>query len=166
MPAASPSGATGITAAVLAGLGALTNIFGGIAGLIGLLILSNDSTFDALELSGGAKALLALVLVLNLVSGLLLGAGTVMLLLRKMIGRWLVVAGCGVTILSSLIGVGISSAAASQVPYGGGGVSSLLSLIFPVLTLVLALLPSTTAWIRAKENPVAPQPYPPYQGWA
>ncbi|QRY52721.1 hypothetical protein [Mycolicibacterium septicum] len=165
-PSTSPSGGTAITTAVLAGLGALATLGGGILGLIGLAALNSDSTYSTSDvLSGGACALLVIVMLVNIVSGLLLLPGTVMLLQRKMIGRWLIVGGCALTILNSLLSLGLSAAVTARYEsYGGGSAFEFLSLVFPIATLVLAMLPSTTAWIKARPNPVAPQFYPPYPG--
>lgn len=162
---ASPSGGTGITAGVLAGLGALANLGAGIFGLIGLAALNSDSTFQSASgISGGVSALLIVMTLLSVVIGLVLLAGTVMLLQRKMVGRWLVVAGCAMTIVGSLISLGLSAAVTARYGYYGGNGFAVLGLIFPIATLVLALLPATTAWIHAKSNPFAPQSYSPFQG--
>ncbi|WP_458318225.1 hypothetical protein [Mycolicibacterium brisbanense] len=161
---ASPSGGTGITAGVLAGLGALANLGAGIFGLIGLAAINSDSTLGSSELSGGVSALLVVSVLLGVVVGVVLLAGSIMLLQRKMLGRWLVVAGCAMTIVSSLITLGLSAAVTARYGYYGGGGFAVLGLIFPVGTLVLSLLPSTTAWIRAKSNLAVPQPYSPFQG--
>jgi hypothetical protein len=161
---ASPSGGTGITAGVLAGLGALANLGAGIFGLIGLAAINSDSTLGSSELSGGVSALLVVTVLISVVVGIVLLAGAITLLQRKMIGRWLVVAGCAMTIVGSLISLGLSAAVTARYGYYGGGGFAVLGLVFPVATLVLALLPATTAWIQAKPNPLAPQPYSPFQG--
>lgn len=171
-PAAEPSGTTGTIAAVLAALGGVAGLVGGAFGAIGLAALSGMSSSDV---SGGVYALLVVVILFNFVFGLMIATGAVMLFQRKMLGRWLVVGASALAILSSLISFGVGAAAASAYGSystgGGGGVLQLLGLVFPVATIVLALLPSTTAWINAKPSPVAPQffppmpqQYPPYQG--
>lgn len=162
-PAAAPNGATGIIAGVLAGLGGLANIVGGIFMAIGLAAIGSDDS--SLGESVYWTPIIAIA-VLNIVAGLLLAAGTVMLLLRKMIGRWLVVAGCAVSIVSSLISLGISSAVAAYTSTGKA--TDVVGLIFPIATLVLVLVPSTTAWINAKRTSAPPQhypPQPPYPGY-
>lgn len=162
---ASPSGGTGITAGVLAGLGALANLGAGIFGLVGLAALNSDSTFQSTSgISGGVSALLIVMTLLSVVIGLVLLAGTVTLLQRKMVGRWLVVAGCAMTIVGSLVSLGLSAAVTARYGYYGGNGFAVLGLIFPIATLVLALLPRTTAWIQTKPNPLAPQSYSPFQG--
>ena len=165
MQPASPGGGTAITAIVLAGLGTLANLGGGLLGLIGLIALSNDSAFESVsDVSGGVFAVLILGVFASIVAGLLLLGGTITLMQRKMIGRWLVVSGCAITMLGSLLNLGLSAAVMARYEtYGGGNGYAVLGLIFPIATLVLVLLPSTTAWIQAKRNPIAPQYYPPYQ---
>jgi len=162
-PAPIPSGATGITAGVLAALGALANFVGGFFMAVGVAALSTDSSFGE---SGFWGALMA-VAILNIVAGVVLVPGTVLLLLRRMVGRWVVVAGCAISILSSLISVGLFATMSAYTANGVG--TNAFSVVFPIVTLVLVLLPSTTAWIRAKQAnvplpyPPAPQQYPPQQ---
>ncbi len=155
-----PSGATGITAAALAGLGALANLgsgFLGLLGLIGLSVLSTDAAYQgATTPTGGAFALLIFVVVLAVVAGALLAGGAVTLLQRKMIGRWLVVGGCAVTLLGGLLSFVIAAAVSGPYSSFGGGWFSIPGLMFPIATIVLVLLPSTTAWLRAKHNPAGP----------
>ncbi|MEW2479509.1 hypothetical protein AB0876_07935 [Mycobacterium sp. NPDC049093] len=162
-PPASPSGVTGIIAGVLAGLGGLANFFGGLAMAFGLSVLINGSSEVAGSAWGGWTPLIAMT-TLNIVAGLLLLIGTVTLLLRKMIGRWLVAAGCAVSILSTLINLTWTPSAIADYEYDRGVGADLVGVIFPIVTLVLVLLPPTGAWIRAQQNPPAPQPYPPYPG--
>ena len=160
LPPPAPSGVTGIIAAVLAGLGAFTNLGAGLFGLlamIGLGALASEPAYATSDGVGGAFVMLVFVVLLGIGAGLLLAAGTVMLLLRKMIGRWLIVGGCALTIVGSLISFGV--AAAVTAPYGaysGGNGFAILGLIFPIATLVLVLLPATTQWINAKRNPARP----------
>ncbi len=158
---ANPSGATAIIAGILAGLGGIANFFGGLAMAFGLSVITQDSGLDTGSAEGAWTALIAITL-LNIVAGVLLLAGTVTLLLRKMVGRWLVAVACGVSIVSSVISLSLSSMIVDY-EYGNKA-SEAVGLIFPITTLVLVLLPSTAAWIRAKQNPVAPQFYPPYPG--
>lgn len=148
-----PNGATAIIAGVLAGLGGAVNIVGGGFMAIGLALISSDSTLDTG--SGGWGALVA-VAMLNIVAGVVLSVGTVLLFLRKPVSRWIVAAGCGVSILSSLISLGITSTLAGYAYRGSG--TEVLGLIFPVATLVLVLVPPTAAWINAK-RPSSPPPY-------
>lgn len=171
MPTTEPSSVTGTIAAVLAALGAVAGLGGGVLAAIGLAAVSGMS-----GMSGGVYALLVAVVLFDFVFGLMIATGAVLLFQRKMLGRWLVVGACALAILSSLVSFGVSAAVVKASGYstysaGSGGVFNLVGLVFPIATLVLALLPSTTAWINAKPNPVAPQfypsmppQYPPYQG--
>ncbi|MUM28612.1 hypothetical protein FZI88_21195 [Mycobacterium sp. CBMA295] len=103
--------------------------------------------------------------------GLVLFNGAILLWRRKMIGRWLIVGGCAVAILLGLVAfaellIGISGEPSHEP--AAFGTLAVLGFVFPILTLVLALLPSTTNWICAKQNPqdpVAPQVYSPFQGY-
>ena len=156
---AKPSSATGITAVVLAGLGALSNLGAGalaLLGLVGLSALSADSAYaNASSAASGAFAVLIFVVLLGIAAGILLAGGTVTLLQRKMIGRWLVVGGCALTLIQSLISFSLAAAVAGPYgSFGGGNFFSILGLVFPIATLVLVLLPSTTAWIRSRSEPI------------
>lgn len=159
MPSPEPSGVTGTIAAVLAALGAAAGLGGGLVAAIGIAATGTDSS-----LSGGVYAVLIALILFNFVFGLMIAVGAVLLFQRKMLGRWLVVGACALAILSSLISFGVTAAATSESygSYAGSGVFTLFGLIFPIATLVLAMVPSTTAWIQARPNPVAPQFYPPY----
>jgi hypothetical protein len=150
-PGVSPSGVTAIITAVLAGVGALLTLGNGIAGLTALASLAGDSGLRTLALrTPGPLALTVLATLLSVTCGLLLLAGTVALVRRKMIGRRLIVIGCALIVLGSLISLGLNLAATAR--YGTFGISGLaaLSLVLPIATLVVALLPSTKAWIQAR----------------
>ncbi|MDH6195594.1 lysylphosphatidylglycerol synthetase-like protein (DUF2156 family) [Mycobacterium frederiksbergense] len=156
--AESPSGVTAIITGVLAGLGALLTLGNGILGLIGFAALAGDAGLRTLAArSPGVLTLTILTTLLSVGCGLLLLAGTVTLLQRKMISRRLIVGGCVLIILGSLISLGLSFAATAR--YEANALA-FLSLALPIATIVLALLPSTSAWIRAKQNPIASQADP------
>lgn len=147
--AASPSGVTAILTAVLAGIGALLTLSNGILGLTGLAALAGDAGLRTLALrTPGVLAMTVLATLLSVACGLLLLAGTVALLRHKMIGRRLIVIGCGLIIAGSLISLGLSLATTSS--YGAGAINGLaiLSLALPIAIIVTASLPSTTAWVR------------------
>ncbi|MGV0743477.1 hypothetical protein [Mycolicibacterium sp. XJ870] len=155
---APPSGVTAVITAVLAGLGALMTLGNGILGLIGFAALAGNAALRALAgRSAGVLTLTVLATLLSIVCGLLLLAGIVKLLQHKVIGRRLIVGGCGLIIVGSTISLGSSIAATGG--YGAYDINALaaLSFILPIATIVLALLPSTAAWTRAGQNPVAPQ---------
>jgi hypothetical protein len=159
----SPSAVTAVIAAVLAGLGGLANFFGGLVAAFGLAAIMAEATSNnSTAVTDGAWTGLVAIVVLNILSGLLLLIGTVMLLLRKMSSRWLVVAGCAVSILSTLVNFTMVPSSIGEYGYDRGVGPDLVGATFAIATIVLVLLPSTTAWIRAKRNSVAPQHYPPY----
>lgn len=152
--AASPNGVTAIITVVLAGIGALLTLGNGVAGLTGLAALAGDAGLRTLALrSPGALALTVLATLLSVVCGLLLLAGAVALLRHRIIGRRLIVSGSVLIILGSLISLGLSLTATAR--YGVYNISALaiLSLVLPLATIVVAVLPSTTAWIKAKQDP-------------
>jgi hypothetical protein len=151
-PSTSPSAATGVIAAVLSGLGGLANVVGGLLMAFGLAVIINESTYG---IGSGTWTGLIAITMLNIVAGVLLSIGTVMLLLRKRTSRWIVVAGCAVSIVSSLISLSLASTIADY-QYGGRG-ADVVGLAFPIVTIVLALLPATAAWIGARQNG-APHP--------
>ncbi|MGB3351931.1 MAG: hypothetical protein WBB00_04070 [Mycobacterium sp.] len=154
-PPPSRSGATGIIAAVLAGVGAVACLGGslfGILGVVGINTLDTDPMIQtSVGIAGGVRPVLILGIVLTFVAGLLLTAGTVTLAQRKMAGRWFVVGGCAVTIAGNLLSLGYAASAMGA--YGSSGAVALLAFIFPIATLVLVVMPSTTAWIAAKRKP-------------
>ena len=128
---------------------------------LGLTVMISDSSL-ATGSTDGAWTWMIAITMLNIVAGVLLSIGTVMLLLRKMAGRWIVVAGCAVSLVSSLISFATPSTIAEYAISGKG--ADAVGLIFPIATLVLVLLPSTAAWIQAKQKTVPPPYYPPYRG--
>lgn len=155
-PSAPPSAVTGIIAAVLSGLGGLVNVGCGLLAFLGLATMISESPYDIG--SGEWTGVIAIVM-LNIVAGVLLSVGTVMLLLRKAASRWIVVAGCAVSIVSSLISLSLPSTFA-EYQYSGKG-ADVVGLLFPIATIVLVLLPSTAGWIQAKRNGA---PHPPHWG--
>ncbi|SEB17412.1 MULTISPECIES: hypothetical protein [unclassified Mycobacterium] len=175
---AQPSGGTAITAGVLAALGGLLSLGVTAVSLFFLImIVSIGSNFDRsdLELLDSIFGFLAVGMVATVIIGLVLGmvlsalliAGAVLLFRRKMLGRWLVVSGCAVAIASNLMTFVFTTAVTSgdwTSPESVG--SAFVGLAFPIVTMVLVLLPSTTAWIQAER--VAPPYFPhypsPYQG--
>ncbi|MGV0810593.1 hypothetical protein ABQF34_01385 [Mycolicibacterium boenickei] len=148
-PPRGPSGATGIIAGILALLGGLVGV--ALPVLCGLIMWS-DREFYGLGAAFGLA---------GFTFGLALLIGAVLLWRRRMIGRWLIVVGCTVAILAGVVPVimtieerDLTSVLVYAVPLG----------VFPILTLVLTLLPSTAKWVRAKQNAVAPQYYPSFPG--
>ena len=89
LPSPEPSGVTGIIAAVLAALGAVSGLGGGVLAVIGLAAAGTEAS-----LSGGMYAALIVAILFNFVFGLIIAVGAVLLVQRKMLGRWLVVGAC------------------------------------------------------------------------
>lgn len=171
---AQPSGGTAITAGVLAALGGLLSLGVTAVSLFFLIVIASiGSNFDRSDLKFldsiygflaiGMVAMVIIGLVLGTILSVLLIAGAVLLFRRKMLGRWLVVSGCAVAIVSNLMTYFFTTAVTSGDWTSPESVASaLVGLAFPIVTMVLVLLPSTTAWIRAPRNPVAPQYFPQY----
>jgi hypothetical protein len=137
-PMVPPSGGTAITAAVLALLGAFSAIFTVVQN-IGFFV--NDPVLSAWPLwqQGIASAIELITL----------GVGSILLLLRKHIGRALVVTGCAVHLLQGVI------------PFGGFwtiGRVSLFVLIPAIATLILVLLPHTARWCDWGRRPAPAVP--------
>lgn len=157
-PPRGPSGATAIIAGILALLGGL---FGVLFGALSVAVMVGDHEFDAM---GVVFSLLSFAF------GLVLFNGAILLWRRKMTGRWLIVGGCAVAILLGLLAfaelfTGISGAPTREA--GAYVMLAVLGFIFPIATLVLVLLQSTTKWICATPRPQnpAPQGYSPFQGY-
>lgn len=171
---AQPRGGTAITAGVLAALGGLLSLGITAVSLFFLIVIASigsnfdrsdveflDSIFGVLAI--GLVAVVIITLVLGTLLSVLLIAGAVLLFRRKMLGRWLVVSGCALAIVSNLMTSVFTTAVTSDNWYSPESVvSALLGLAFPIITMVLALLPSTTAWIRAEQGRAVPQHFPQY----
>lgn len=154
-PQAGPSGTTGIIAGLLALVGGLVGT--GFA-VLSVIIMIMDGEFDV------AGAIFGL---LGIAFGLALFIGAILLFRRKTIGRRLVVGGCAVAALFGVAAIGDMVIGISGEPSREPvsiGIAVVVGIVVPVLTLVLAMLPSTTAWIRAKRYAIAPQFYPPCPG--
>ncbi len=162
VPPAAPGGGTAVTAGVLALLGGLTHFFGGAAQAVGLSAVMQDSG------TGSGWGSLIAIVTLNIIGGAFLLPGALTLLLRKRVGRWLIAAGCGISILSAFINFTLTPDSIGDYSYARGIGADLVGILFAVATIVLAWLPATAAWIQAKRTPVAPQYFPqyppPYQG--
>ncbi|MFT3716054.1 MAG: hypothetical protein QM774_08950 [Gordonia sp. (in: high G+C Gram-positive bacteria)] len=105
----------------------------------------------------GYQHLDTLQVVAGLVTLVFLGAGGILVFLRKQAGRYLVMAGCLLHLVAwivrfvfikkmvdDLVGDDLSPAFA-----GGMGIGFVLTLAFPIVTLGLALAPATTRWFAA-----------------
>ncbi|MEV3903787.1 hypothetical protein AB0K11_15805 [Mycobacterium sp. NPDC050551] len=164
---AGPSGGTANAAAVLAGLGALAMLGFGLLLLAAVGSPDSDPAWGTTpsRSSNAGDVIFILVGVAVIVAGIMLAIGALTLFQRKMVGRWLVVAGCAIAILTSvlfmilfmaLLSKADGEAAAAGAIFAIYGGPIFLGVAFPILTLVLALRPSTAAWIRARPNVPAP----------
>lgn len=149
---AQPSGTTGVIAAILAFLGGLHMLVVVIVGLVFLIAGGANSS----ELTGGGTAALMAIGVIALLFGgvnlVLLVWGGVDLLRRRMRGRTMVLIASGLVIAMMLINLIITFAVGGSAPGQllGGGIAGIFLLIFPVATAILAFVPSTVEWIKAK----------------
>ncbi|WP_051181905.1 hypothetical protein [Nocardia vinacea] len=157
-----PKGGTAIAAGVLAAIGAVMQMLVGLMNIVLGLTQSHELRQDAgltwyptYVLSTGAVALLA---------GTLLGTGAVALFRRRPAGRLLIVAGCASAIL---FGIAWAVVMFGVTLIGGlsgiaGTLDGSVGLVFPIATIILALVPSTRRWIAAEpaQNAIQPPPYP------
>lgn len=150
---APPSGVTAIIAIVLAGLGGVANFFGGLLMAFSLAVIMADATgAGSSAVNDSAWTPLVAVAMLNVLCGVLLLAGTVMLLLRKMTGRWIVIAGCVTNLLSTIVAAGLVPSNIGEYEYNRSVGPDAVGLVFAIATVVLVLLPSTAAWLQAKRS--------------
>ena len=159
---AGPSGGTANAAAVLAGLGTFAMLG------FGMLLLAAAGSPDRdpawgdtpSRSSNAGDVIFVIVGLAVIVAGIMLAVGAVTLYQRRMVGRWLVVAGCAIAILTSLLFMILFVALLGDAAAAGLALAInfpvLLGVVFPILTLVLALRPSTAEWIRARPNVPAP----------
>ncbi|WP_158168895.1 hypothetical protein [Mycolicibacterium smegmatis] len=148
---APPSGVTAIIAIVLAGLGGVANFFGGLLMAFSLAVIMADSTAaGSSAVNDSAWTPLVAISVLNILCGVLLLTGTVMLLRRKMTGRWIVIAGCATNLLSTIVALTLVPSSIGEYEYNRSAGPDAVGLIFAIATVVLVLLPSTAAWLQAR----------------
>ncbi|GGF38098.1 hypothetical protein [Williamsia phyllosphaerae] len=141
---AQPSSTVPTIAAVLAFLGALAAV----VAIIGDIAIVSISDIDVPGWFVGYAATEGLVAVARLV---VLVAGGVLLLRRRVLGRTLVLVGCGLTILTSIVALAIvQGASVNGGPAAiGSGVGTTIGLAFPIVTAVLVLNSATTRWLRS-----------------
>ncbi|PXX63060.1 hypothetical protein DFR70_106114 [Nocardia tenerifensis] len=156
-----PSGATAITAGVLACVGAVGELFGGLAdlaiGIIGWEVFGLDGPLT----SGWYHTFTIVLGVVGLVAAVLLGVGGVGLFSRKSFGRVLVAVGCAVVVVAGIVGLVLTQTmldSYDSTSVISGGIGGLLGLIFPVATAILVLLPATSRWL-AHTPAMVPPPY-------
>ncbi|WP_157895854.1 hypothetical protein [Mycobacteroides chelonae] len=141
----SPSGVTAKTMAVLAVLGGIANL--AVAALWAFALgdaVSEQNTLPSWYQSQSYVVGAGLVIV----AGLLL-AGAAMTFTRKRFGPRIVAAGCAVRIAVFFGDLAATLAATHEGGLGlrGSPALYLSGLVFPVITLVLALLPATKRWL-------------------
>lgn len=185
-PAQRPAtGGTAVTAAILALLGGLA-AFGGV-----VMYVVNTLRFDSPWLAWGllpewASMVTAVLLVIDLVAAVMLLVGASLLLRRRTAGPVLVILGClgviGAYVLGALSTVvqlmdyGLPLSRQLEAILGNSSINlilgadvdipwavSLLTMVFPVVTFLLAVLPSTRRWCNGQGRgrpPVAPGIFP------
>lgn len=153
-PAREPSSATGVTAATLAAFGAVAGLGTGVIAAMVIYVQANSP-----HVSGEILATAIIATLFNCAFAVLCGLGAIRLFERKTRGRSLVIWGCALSIASALLLYGVTAGEAESYALARGAYAG-VGIVFPIVTLVLVLLPSTAAWIRAKPDPVVPQPHP------
>lgn len=154
MPIQAPSGGTAITAGVLGILGAVWAIIAALANV------------DAISAASGLSIawVIDMQIVAFVIELLTLGPGSIMLLMRRMGGRWLVAFGCAIHILQGIIAViaflnfttgAVQSGVSTGVFVGGDVLYELIVLAPAVATLVLVLVPLTGRWCAWRIQRVA-----------
>jgi hypothetical protein len=166
---AQPSGGTGITAGILALLGGVASALSAFGMFVLASATSESSLTNGAVLATGARRrssssssssgpdidfdfdfdLAGTGVVLGIaysVLALLLLIGGILLLRRSNTGRVMVILGCVLSIVLTVVVVGVVAV--------GGGISVLGAPLFAVLTLVLAAIAPTKRWIEAARTPV------------
>ncbi|MGV9670000.1 hypothetical protein ACWDPV_05325 [Gordonia sp. NPDC003504] len=140
---------TAIAASVLAFLGALHML---VSLVIAIWVFASDDYYQ----TGATVVLLSISIIIYLAVLALLLTGGILFLRQKKIGRLLVVIGAGLVVAFQILDVivtvaaGIGAGGAYGAGYAAGaGIVGLLILIFPIVTIVLALIPPTTRWLNA-----------------
>ncbi|MFQ6229452.1 hypothetical protein [Nocardia sp. NPDC002869] len=164
---APPSGGTGITAGILALLGGVASALSAFGMFVLASATSESSLTNGAVLATGARRrssssssssgpdidfdfdLAGTGVVLGIaysVLALLLLTGGILLLRRSNTGRVMVILGCVLSIVLTVVVIGVVAV--------GGGISVLGAPLFAVLTLVLAAIAPTRRWIEAARTPV------------
>ncbi|KAF0836676.1 hypothetical protein [Nocardia caishijiensis] len=182
-----PSGGTAILTGISALVGGLVGVVGMIAA-VGRMVTSDYPPFGWGYAPAWASIASAVLLVVDIVAAVLLLIGAIVLFRRKSSGPMMVASGCAGVIGAYVAGViitvaqfgrfDIGSSSYREVVFDQSAVNSLLGpyidlpwflsillLVFPAVTLLLALLPSTRRWCGRGNRPAwAPAaPGMPYQ---
>ncbi|GEM33625.1 hypothetical protein NN3_46320 [Nocardia neocaledoniensis NBRC 108232] len=138
--APAPSGGTAITAGVLALFGGIASVVAGVLAIVVFAAHGDDKTFqrNLIELGGShiTPSLAVVVGCISVLVGAVLFVGAIMLCQRSMVGRWMVVGSCVVVVIGDVAVAGIEV----QPPSYG--------LVFPIITLILAMVPATSKWLN------------------
>ncbi|MGW5456216.1 hypothetical protein [Nocardia sp. NPDC003979] len=160
-------GGRGVSAGVLAGLGGVAGASGVVAGLV----RTEGPMFGIGFAPGWVSAVSGLTLVIDVVSSVLLLVGAVLVFVRRGAGPTLVALGCAgavgayalnaVSVMVQMRDYGIGIGHPLEIVLGQSSVNailgaevevpwvvSLLLLVFPMVTFVLAVLPSTRRWCK------------------
>ena len=160
-----PSGGTAMAAGVLASLGAVGQIFGGVLDVVVGVALP-DFGDSAVAFHSWFTGYLIVLGVVGLVTGGLLTAGAVAMFRRKPLGRILIVAGCVVTIVTGVAAYTVLNVGDVSAGHGAVGLMSgfggVVGQVFPVTTAILALVPATGRWLAHVPGRATgyPAPYP------
>ncbi|MGW1739471.1 hypothetical protein ACWCPQ_11745 [Nocardia sp. NPDC001965] len=164
-----PSGGTGITAGILALLGGVASSLSAIGMFVLAAATSESSLTNGAALATGARRrtsssssssggdtdidfdfdLAGTGVVLGIaysILALVLLIGGIMLLRRSNTGRVMVILGCVLSIVLTVVVVGVVTV--------GGGITAFSAPLFAVITLVLAAVGPTKRWIEAARVPV------------
>lgn len=181
LPPQQPSAVTAIIAAVLSFLGAAANIIGPLFAILGVGVLAAVASDSDFEFPGWYYPITIISSIVQLVAGIGLVVGGIMLLRKTNTGRMIIAISCAGVIVVSILGI-ISGAALTSWAEDRldgadltGSVAtnvgvSVVGLIFPIATLVLALLPATRQYCEGanRNSPFGagypqapPQQYPP-----
>ncbi|MFI6026047.1 hypothetical protein [Amycolatopsis magusensis] len=158
-----PSGGTAITAGVLAVLGALWALISLVASIV---VLSEYGSLLAYSYIG---------LGLTAIEAVLLLVGGILLFMKKPAGRWMVIVGCALVLLSYALGMVMTAVGTSGLDSSvggavvGGAAAGLIIVAVPAIaTLVLAAVPPTGRYLRQNAAPQQPMGHPQGpgpQGW-
>ncbi|GAA5047185.1 hypothetical protein [Nocardia callitridis] len=163
-----PGGGTAITAGVLASIGAVAELLGGVVNVVLAVGLGALLGSESAEIGGNWYTLFVLVTgVVAIVAGILLGWGAIALFNKKALGRTLIVVGCLLVIVAALVSFALSQMVADSLSGVGllaGGIISGVVLVFPIATLILVLLSSTSRWLSYRPE-LGGQPYPGPSGY-
>ncbi|MBU3060199.1 hypothetical protein KO481_01485 [Nocardia sp. NEAU-G5] len=146
-PQQNASGGTAIAAGVLASLGAVGQVFGGLVQVV--LATTQGNEIDGMYNISWYPAYMLVIGALAVVCGALLAMGAIGLFRRSQMGRMLVLAGCALAILIGIAGIGVAITGGVVVSASGrlGLVGGSFGLVFPIATIVLTVLPATTRWL-------------------